>query len=64
MITVIVSGAEKERAAFAAKVAELGLGMGLPTLHYAKVDLRPATFPPDLKVAVFETTSTPEAHRA
>jgi hypothetical protein len=64
VITVIVSGAEPQRVRIAAKIAELCLTMGIPTLHYPKVDLRPATFPEGLEVAVFETSSTPEAHRA
>ena len=64
MITILVSGPSGEREKLAAKVAELMLYMGKPTLHYPKVDLRPASFPEGLEVAIFETSSTPEISRA
>lgn len=64
MITIIVSGPSGEREKLAAKVAELMLHMGKPTLHHPKVDLRPASFPDSLEVAIFETSSTPEVQRA
>lgn len=59
MITILVSGPSGEREKLAAKVAELMLHMGKPTLHYTHVDWRPPKFPPDLEVAVLETSSTP-----
>ena len=63
MHTVLVSGPAPERARLAEKITELFATMGKAVLHYPKVDLRPATFPEGLEVAVLETSSTPERIR-
>lgn len=57
MITVTVTGADPQRAKLAAKIAELFLAMGLPTLHYPKANLKPPQYPEGLEVAVLEKSS-------
>lgn len=64
MHTVIVSGPSGEREKLAAKVTELFTTMGKVALHYPKCDVRPATWPEGLEIAVLEASSTPERTRA